>query len=674
MWSKKNRLLIAAGAVALLVLGTVLSATLLLPFLDAKNTMDPGGVLTIRTLEDGSLQLQWPEGTNATGYEVLVRDNDGAVLHSARTDGCTAVIPELPAEGAQLCISSLRDYDGKTRKGSEDLVVSLSQPAPRICDPEFSVDTQFDTVDVSFDMSGSDRCSVYIADASGAIVPVQQVQTGSCRLHFGVDDPFPVPEYGQQLQVLFRPERTDGNVVYEGALTEGFVLTREDFLGRDLQVEQSYNGNNSYTFTWNETKGEYYDVRLSEDGGSTWMTIAYIPADRDRSFTTPCLKAYTDYCVSVVAVGGQTMEGSEFAAVAETLRLATTEKLLYSTIWPLMDQKVYADTEAAQELGTAPAASAWCVLGQEGKWLKIRFQGQDAYIDGDYCMINLPEYIGNLCAYDITNSYDSIYMVHEYGIENVSGTVITGYEAVQVTEGEYLVPLLYPVARKLLKAGLDAKSRGYTLKIYDSFRPQDATDSIYWKTNSILGRMIPDKTYSGKKVTDLYLVNWGPAEGETAEPGADYGGLSYRRLMTNNGAYSLSSFLASGTSRHNFGVALDLTLVDPEGTELPMQTSMHDLSWYSASARNNANAELLRQIMNGAGFGGIGSEWWHYQDNEIQQKNRYAPLRTGVSFECWVADNNGWRYRLKDGSFLANGTQEIEGESYRFDENGYLVK
>jgi hypothetical protein len=49
-------------------------------------------------------------------------------------------------------------------------------------------------------------------------------------------------------------------------------------------------------------------------------------------------------------------------------------------------------------------------------------------------------------------------------------------------------------------------------------------------------------------------------------------------------------------------------------------------------------------------------------------------LKTGVSLQCWTADLNGWRYRLKDGSFYANRTEIIDGESYTFDENGYLVK
>lgn len=672
MWSKKTRLA-AVCVLALLVLGAVLTASLLMPFLGAKNAMDPGGVLTLRTLEDGSLQLQWPEGTNATGYEVQVLDANGKALYSQDAAVCTAVIPALPEESARIRVSSLREYDGRTRKGSEDLVAELAEPLPQIRELEFSVDDRFDTVDISFTLAGADRCDLYIVTDGREPVLAEQAEAGECQLRFGADDAFPVPEYGQQLQVLFQPVRTAGNVVFEGMRTEGFTLTREDFLGRELKVEQTYNGNNCYTFTWSETKGEYYDVRLSEDGGDTWMTMAYIPADRERTFTTPCLTAYTDYCVSVAAVGGQNAEESGFAALSDTLQLATTEKLLYSTIWPLTDQKVYGDTEAKQELGTAPAASAWCVLGQEGKWLKIRFQGQDGYIDSDYCMINLPEYIGNLCEYNITNSYDSIYLIHEYGIQDVSGTVITGYEDVRTGEGEYLVPLLYPVAQRLIRAAMDARGRGYTLKIYDSFRPRKATDDIYWKTRSILSNTVPERTFSGKTVTDLHLLNWGPAEGEAWTEGVDYGRLSYNRLMTKNGAYSLSSFLASGTSRHNFGVALDLTLVDAQGQELAMQTSMHDLSWYSTTEMNNANANLLQEIMVGAGFLGIRSEWWHYQDQEVYGSKLYAPLQTGVSAQCWVADHNGWRYRLKDGSFYANCTEQIGEQSYTFDENGYLV-
>ena len=676
MWSKKSKFLLAAGIIAMILLGgAVLTTGLLIPFTKARNAMDPNGLLTVNALADGSYQLRWPEGSNASGYGVQIRATDGTVLYSTYTEACETVVPQLPIDrNLTIRVSSIHIYDGISRRGSVDLVAKVEQLSPQVQNLNWEVDDRYDTVDISFEMSDTDVASVYVVPADGEPVLVEQVRNGNCQLRFGVDDLFQVPEYGKPLRVAIQLERRTGNVVCTGSATEEFTLTREDFLGRTLNVEQSYNGNNSYTLTWNETKGAYYDVRLSEDGGESWTTIGYIPADRERSFTTPCLKAFADYQISVVAVGGQTMEDSETAAEGNVLQLATSEKLLYSTIWPLKELKVYGDKEITREIGTVSAGSAWCVLGQEGNYLKIRYLGQDGFIDGNYCMINLPEYIGNLCAYDITNSYKSIYLVHEYGIKDVSGTVITGYENVLLGEDQYLVPLIFPAAQRLIGAGLDARSRGYTLKIYDSFRPQNATDDIYKKTQLILGSLVPSQTFSGKKVTDLHLVNWGPAEGEEAAENVEYGPLTYRRMMTNNGAFSLSVFLAPGVSRHNYGLALDLTLQDAQGEELPMQTSIHDLSWYSCTERNNANANLLHEIMTGAGFNGIYSEWWHYQDNHAYYKYGYPTLRTGISCQCLVADHNGWRYRLADGSFHANCTQTIDGESCSFDENGYLVK
>ena len=663
MWSKRNRrkLLLLLSAVLVLL---ALVIALLIPYGKAKNSMDTDGKLTFLTLDDGTVQLQWPQGINADGYEVQILETDGQTFYSCRTSECTALLPQLPADRElEVRVISLHDFGNSARKGSKDLVTTVMQPSPQIRDLNWNADDVTDTVDVAFDMSAGDLCHVYVSVDGAAPVLAETVSDGNVQLRFGADDVFAVPEYGQQLDVTFCLERSTESGFYQGPVTEGFTLTREHFLGRELNVEQHDNGNNSYTFTWNESKGEYYDVRLSDDEGTTWQTLAYIPVGGERSFTTRGLTAFTDFLVQVVAVGGQKMENTDLAATSELIPISTGEKFLYSTIWPMMDREVYAAPDGNEELGTISAGSAWCALGREGQYLKIRYNGQDAYVDGDYCMINLPEYLGNLCAYDITNSYSAIYLVHEYGIQDVSGTVISGYENVRIKDGEYLVPFLYPAAQKLMQAGLAAREKGYRLKIYDSFRPQIATDSIYWTTYSLLSHYVPEETYSGKPVLDAYgnVLTFGPKS------------MSYKNLMTNNGNWKLGSFLAPGISRHNFGVALDLTLEDISGDDLPMQTSMHDLSWFSMRQLNNENANLLSEIMFGAGFSGITSEWWHFQDNEIYNKNLYAPLRNGVCYECWVTDGAGWRYRLNDGRFYANCTQVIGEESYTFDESGYLV-
>ena len=146
--------------------------------------------------------------------------------------------------------------------------------------------------------------------------------------------------------------------------------------------------------------------------------------------------------------------------------------------------------------------------------------------------------------------------------------------------------------------------------------------------------------------------------------------LTYIRFWE-DGTFGLPNFLAQYGSMHNMGIALDLTLEDLSGEELEMQTVMHDLSIYSVIYQNNSNANLLSSIMKGAGFGGLTSEWWHFQDNETREAlklNIY--MYNGVSGEGWTADDTGWRYRRADGSFVT-GSAEIGGVSYDFGDDGY---
>ncbi len=713
MWSKKKKLFLWIGIVlSALLLAVSAAAVFLIPYHNAKNSMDPQGMLTIQTRNDGKLRVEWPAGTNAQTYKLQVLETDGAMLYSCSTGGeCFSDLPELPLDRElKIRVTSGHNYGKKTREGDAALEATLKLASPKIEELTWTADPNAGTVEVSFDMSQGQLCRVYMATGEGAPELTKELKEGAVTLSFGEGKDYAVPTHQEPLHFSFQLEKQSGRVSYRGDTLEGFTVTREDLLGSVLQTEHTDNGENSYTVTWNETKGDRYEVRLSDDGGKNWKTLATIPGDGERSYTTDHLEAYKDYSLWVVAVGGQTMPNSEFAAESVPIEIKTGAKLLYSTIWPLMDQPVYGDKEATQELGTAKAGSAWCVTGREGKYLKIRFQGVDGYIDSEYCMINLPEYIGDLCMYNITNSYYSIYLVHEFGIDHVSGTVITGYEDVKVGEGQYLVPLMFSTAQKLIKAGEAAKEQGYKLKIYDSYRPKNATDKIYALTGAILEKPVPTNTFSGKYVNDLDKLDWeyepeeeipeettpteAPTDAPTEEttqateaaPAAEkkkkndqpwigiMEGLTYRILMTNDGQYSLGAFLAPGNSRHNFGVALDLTLVNSDGVELSMQSSMHDLSWYSATKRNNGNALTLYRIMTGAGFKDLYSEWWHFQDDELYTNHKYEPLKTGVTWQCWVLDETGWRYRLADGSFYTDCTQTIDGESFTFDKDGYVVE
>lgn len=80
----------------------------------------------------------------------------------------------------------------------------------------------------------------------------------------------------------------------------------------------------------------------------------------------------------------------------------------------------------------------------------------------------------------------------------------------------------------------------------------------------------------------------------------------------------LESGYIAGRSRHNLGVAVDLTLVDLQtGGEVPMGTSFD--SFTSAGAQTAdvtgealQHRQILRQAMESEGFSPYGQTWWHF--------------------------------------------------------------
>jgi len=90
---------------------------------------------------------------------------------------------------------------------------------------------------------------------------------------------------------------------------------------------------------------------------------------------------------------------------------------------------------------------------------------------------------------------------------------------------------------------------------------------------------------------------------------------------------SLQMYLAPPErgSIHSFGMAVDITILDPSGRELDMGTGFDDMTELShpaleaqhlasgeLTAAHVANRQLLRDAMFQAGFAGINSEWWHF--------------------------------------------------------------
>lgn len=120
-------------------------------------------------------------------------------------------------------------------------------------------------------------------------------------------------------------------------------------------------------------------------------------------------------------------------------------------------------------------------------------------------------------------------------------------------------------AKALLNANQEFRSKGYAIKFYDCYRP----NSVQYKMWDI----VPNPQY---------VAN--PVKG----------------------------------SIHNKGGAVDITLVNLEGEELPMGT---DFDFFGKKAHHDHtdlpqnildNRKLLKETMEAHGFWSIRTEWWHY--------------------------------------------------------------
>jgi D-alanyl-D-alanine dipeptidase len=94
-----------------------------------------------------------------------------------------------------------------------------------------------------------------------------------------------------------------------------------------------------------------------------------------------------------------------------------------------------------------------------------------------------------------------------------------------------------------------------------------------------------------------------------------------------------------GGGMHNFGAAVDLTLMDCTGQPLPMGTP-YDYFGYEANTdnedelvrtgritpRERENRLLLRKVMTDAGFRTIRSEWWHFNACSLEEAIEKYPV------------------------------------------------
>jgi zinc D-Ala-D-Ala dipeptidase len=146
--------------------------------------------------------------------------------------------------------------------------------------------------------------------------------------------------------------------------------------------------------------------------------------------------------------------------------------------------------------------------------------------------------------------------------DNFTGAPLPGYEAPRVLLRREVAAALAKVQRRLRTGDLG-------LRVFDGYRPVRATEA---------------------------MVDWAERTG--------------RRALLDSG------YIAR-RSRHNLGVAVDLTMVDlVTGTEVPMGTPFDTFT--EAAHTANATGRVLRyrqilvRMMESEGFTNYEREWWHF--------------------------------------------------------------
>lgn len=270
------------------------------------------------------------------------------------------------------------------------------------------------------------------------------------------------------------------------------------------------------------------------------------------------------------------------------------------------------------------AGSPFKILGTNGDdtWWKVSYNGKTGYVENAYMMINLPDYIPSL-KFDMMNAKQNIYTasgikLSVYGEQLYDKGMVYNY---RLERQEYMAPVVYEFAKKILQAQKIANNEGYGLKIYDAYRP------------------VRDAEKVRISLSNLYNSN------STVRNGIDY---SYED--GNVVSWGQGWFIAQSLSAHSLGAAIDVVLVDKNtGKEIEAQSSIHDLSTASVkyktpisgqttvrndlySSKANKHTKDLDRIMLNTGMTNLASEWWHFQDNTVKDRIRGVES-SGLNFQ-----------------------------------------
>lgn len=294
-------------------------------------------------------------------------------------------------------------------------------------------------------------------------------------------------------------------------------------------------------------------------------------------------------------------------------------------------------SDSAEILLKINAGTAFEIVEESGNWFKININNNVGWISNKYCMVNLPDIIPSII-YDDTNSYSSLFKSSEIDIPNITGKQLYNNKAYnkRLSKDEYMMPVIYAMAKKIMIAQKTALEDGYSLKIYETYRPFEAQKAV---ADNLRNLMNTNKTvYSG----------------------------------INGGGWNEGWFIAQVLSNHQRGIAMDVSLVKindyeikktgsykymaiTDYTEEEMPTQMHELSNKAISLKYAVDSNsktawkdvpLANAMTNGAirlrdycvqaGLSPLCSEWWHFNDLDAREDigNNYSTGRYYIT-KCY---------------------------------------
>ena len=294
-------------------------------------------------------------------------------------------------------------------------------------------------------------------------------------------------------------------------------------------------------------------------------------------------------------------------------------------------------SDSAEILLKINAGTAFEIVEESGNWFKININNKVGWISNKYCMVNLPDIIPSII-YDDTNSYSSLFKSSEIDIPNITGKQLYNNKAYnkRLSKDEYMMPVIYAMAKKIMIAQKTALEDGYSLKIYETYRPFEAQKAV---ADNLRNLMNTNKTV--------------------------YNGI-------NGGGWNEGWFIAQVLSNHQRGIAMDVSLVKindyeikktgsykymaiTDYTEEEMPTQMHELSNKAISLKYAVDSNsktawkdvpLANAMTNGAirlrdycvqaGLSPLCSEWWHFNDLDAREDigNNYSTGRYYIT-KCY---------------------------------------